>query len=176
MFRRLLRRATRRVQGPVRGGQWLMSGALSFSHGANDGMKSMGVVAAMLVATGHLSSFGVPLWVRITCGLALTIGTALGGWRIVRTVGRRIVHLAPIDGFTSQSASTGVILGASFVGGPVSTTQVVATSVVGVGGGRKRWRHVRWGVVRAMALAWVFTLPASALLGAVTLVVWNAIP
>ena len=170
-----LRAATRRIRTPIRAGEWVMSGALSFSHGANDAQKSMGVVAAMLVATGHLQSFGVPLWTKVVSGLALTAGTAIGGWRIVRTVGRRIVRLAPLDGLSSQSASTGVILGASLVGGPVSTTQVVAASVVGVGGGRGRWRHIRWAVVRALLWAWLLTLPATALLGAVTLVVWNAI-
>ena len=175
LFARLLRRATTRIESPVRAGQWAMSGALSFSHGANDAQKSMGVIAAMLVATGHLSTLSVPLWTKVVCGLALTVGTALGGWRIVRTVGRKITRLHPIDGLASQSASTGVIFSASLVGGPVSTTQVVAASVVGIGAGKKRWRHVRWAVVISMVYAWLLTLPVSALLGAVTLVVWNAI-
>jgi PiT family inorganic phosphate transporter len=172
---RVLRRASRRVRRPIRAGEWGMSAALSFSHGTNDAQKGMGVIAAMLVATGHLSSFAVPLWAKVVCGAALTLGTALGGWRIVRTVGRRIIHLASIDAFASQSASTVVILPASFLGAPVSTTQVVASSVVGVGGGRRRWRHVRWTVVRAIAFAWLLTLPAAAALGAVTLVVWRAL-
>ena len=94
----------------------------------------------------------MPLWVKLGCGAALTLGTALGGWRIVRTVGRRIFRLAPLDAFSSQSASTAVILAASYLGGPVSTTQVVASSVVGVGGGRRRWRHVRWLVVRSIGV------------------------
>jgi PiT family inorganic phosphate transporter len=152
-----------------------MSAALSFSHGANDGQKAMGVIAALLLASGHLQTFSVPLWVKLSCGAALTVGTTLGGWRIVRTIGRRIFLLAPLDGFASQSASTAVILGASYLGGPVSTTQVVASSVVGVGGGRRRWHHVRWAVVRAMAFAWVATLPAAAALGAVTVLAWCVI-
>jgi PiT family inorganic phosphate transporter len=174
-LRRMIRRVTRRAHGPIRGSEWVMSAALSFSHGANDAQKGMGAIAALLVATDHLDSFAVPLWAKLTCGAALTLGTALGGWRIVRTVGRRIFRLTPIDGFASQTASTAVILGASFAGAPVSTTQVVASSVVGVGGGRRRWHHVRWAVVRAISLAWLFTLPGSALLGAVTLVAWDAI-
>ena len=121
-----------------------MSAALSFGHGANDGQKAMGVIAALLLASGHLDTLTVPLWVRVVCGGALTLGTAFGGWRIIRTIGRRIFRLAPLDGFASQSASTAVILPATFLGAPVSTTQVVASSVVGVGGGRRRWRHVRW--------------------------------
>jgi PiT family inorganic phosphate transporter len=170
-----LRRATKEIKRPIRGAEWVMSAALSFGHGANDAQKSMGVVAALLLATGHIDSLTVPLWVKVTCGAALTIGTALGGWRIVRTIGRRIFRLAAIDGFSSQSASTAVILPATYLGGPVSTTQVVASSVVGVGGGRRRWGHVRWTVVRSIAFAWLLTLPASAALGAVTLVVWRAL-
>jgi PiT family inorganic phosphate transporter len=172
---RLLRRATRRLRGPVRGGEWVMSAALSMSHGANDGQKSMGVVAALLVAAGRTQIFTVPLWVKLACGGALTLGTAMGGWRIVRTVGRRIFRLRSADGLASQTASTGVILAASFAGAPVSTTQVVASSVVGIGGGRRRWRHVRWAVVRSMAAAWVFTLPASGCMGAGAALVWTRV-
>ena len=172
---RALRRATRRVRAPLRAGEWAMSAGLSLSHGANDAQKSMGVIAALLVAGGKLSSFSVPLWVKVACGLMLTAGTAMGGWRIVTTVGRRIIRLRQVDAFASQSASTAVILGASGLGAPVSTTQVVASSVVGVGAGRHRARHVRWEVVRAMAGAWVLTLPATAGLGAVTDVVWRAV-
>ncbi len=173
--RRLLRRATKRVKAPIRGAEWAMSAALSFGHGANDGQKAMGVIAALLLASGHIDSLTVPLWVKFVCGGALTLGTALGGWRIIRTIGRRIFRLAPLDGFASQSASTAVILPATYLGAPVSTTQVVASSVVGVGGGRRRWRHVRWAVVRAIALAWVLTLPAAATLGAIMLLIWRAI-
>jgi PiT family inorganic phosphate transporter len=171
---RLLRRATKRIHEPVRGAQWAMSAALSFAHGANDGQKAMGVVAALLLASGHIDSLEVPLWVKFACGAALTIGTAMGGWRIVRTIGRRIFRLAPIDAFASQGASTAVILPASYLGAPVSTTQVVASSVVGVGGGKRRWHHVRWSVVRSIAFAWVLTLPAAVILGAIMLVIWRS--
>jgi PiT family inorganic phosphate transporter len=170
---RLLRRATRRVRGPIRAAEWGMSAALSFGHGANDAQKAMGVIAALLLASGHLDTLSVPLWVKLACGAALTLGTAMGGWRIIRTIGRRIFRLASIDGFASQSASTAVFLPASYLGAPVSTTQVVASSVVGVGGGRRRWGHVRWSVVRSIAYAWLLTLPASALLGAIMLVIWR---
>ncbi len=173
--KRALRRATRHVRGPVRGAEWAMSSVLSFGHGANDAQKAMGVIGALLVASGHLGTFSVPLWVKLACGAALTVGTALGGWRIVRTIGRRIFHLSQLDGLASQSASTAVILGATYGGAPVSTTQVVASSVVGVGAGRRRWHHVHWAVVREICLAWVLTLPASAVLGAVTLLVWRAL-
>jgi inorganic phosphate transporter, PiT family len=172
---RLLRRASRRVHAPIRGAEWAMSAALSFSHGANDAQKAMGVIAALLLASGHIHTLSVPLWTKLACGATLTLGTAMGGWRIVRTIGRRIFHLAPIDGLASQSASTAVILAASYAGAPVSTTQVVASSVVGVGAGRRRTRHVRWAVVRSMGFAWLMTLPAAGALGAATLLVWRAI-
>jgi inorganic phosphate transporter, PiT family len=172
---RLLRRASRGIKAPIRGAEWVMSAALSFGHGANDAQKAMGVVAALLLASGHLETLSVPLWVKLVCGAALTLGTAMGGWRIIRTIGRRIFHLAAVDGFASQSASTAVILPASYLGAPVSTTQVVASSVVGVGGGRRRWRHVRWSVVRSIALAWLLTLPASAAIGAIMLLIWREV-
>ncbi len=172
---RLLRRATRRVAQPIRRSEWVMSAALSFGHGANDGQKAMGVIAALLLAGGEMDSLTVPLWAKLVCGAALTLGTAMGGWRIIRTIGRRIFHLTPSDGFASQSASVAVIFPSTFLGAPISTTQVVASSVVGVGGGRKRWHHVRWAVVRSIALAWVLTLPASAVMGAIMLVIWRAV-
>ena len=173
--RLVLRRATRRVRSPILGAEWGMAAGLSFSHGSNDAQKSMGVIAALLLAAGRLQTFEVPLWAKIGCGAAITLGTALGGWRIVRTVGRGIFHLAPIDGFASQTGSTAVILPASYLGAPVSTTHVVVSSVVGVGTGRSRWRHVRWTVVRSIAFAWLLTLPGSAVLGAGTFLVWSVI-
>lgn len=173
--KRLLRRATNRVKTPIRSAEWAMSAALSFGHGANDAQKSMGVIAALLLATGHIETLTVPLWVKLACGGALTFGTAMGGWRIISTIGRRIFRLGEIDAFASQSASTAVILPATYLGAPVSTTQVVASSVVGVGGGRRRWHHVRWVVVRSIALAWLLTLPASAAIGATMLPIWRAL-
>ena len=170
---RLLRRASRRISGPIRSAEWVMSAGLSFGHGANDGQKAMGVIAALLLASGHTASLTVPIWVKIACGAALTLGTAMGGWRIVRTIGRRIFPLSRLDGLASQTSSTAVILGSSFTGAPVSTTQVVASSVVGVGGGRRRWHHVRWLVVREIAAAWILTPPGAAALGAVTLLIWR---
>ncbi len=110
LTRRAVRRATRRLAEPVRAGEWVMSAALSFSHGANDAQKAMGVTAALLVAGGRLDTFSVPLWVKVASGATLTLGTAMGGWTIVRTIGRRLFHLHPIDAFSSQSASTVVIL------------------------------------------------------------------
>jgi PiT family inorganic phosphate transporter len=161
-LRAIARRATRRWRAPVRGGQWVMSSALAFSHGANDAQKSVGVVAALLLANGNIDSLSAPTWATVVCAAALTVGTGLGGWRIIKTVGRRIYRIQPIEGLSSQTASAGIILGASFLGAPTSTTQVVASSVVGVGGGRGRWRHVHWAIVRQMGLAWLVTMPITA--------------
>lgn len=173
--RRVLRRATNRVREPTRWGEWGMAGALSFSHGANDAQKAMGVIAALLLAGGYTQTLTVPLWVKLGCGAALTVGTLLGGWRIVHTVGRRIIRLSALDSFASQTAATAVILPASYLGAPVSTTHVVASSVVGIGAGRRRWRHIRWAVVRAMGFAWLLTLPASGAMGAVSFLFWKAL-
>jgi PiT family inorganic phosphate transporter len=175
-FLRLVsRRWTTRWINPVRAGGWIAAAGLSFSHGSNDAQKAMGVIAVLLLASGHTTTMTVPLWAKVVTGLALTAGTALGGWRIVKTIGQRIFSLTPLDSFTSQASSTAVILGASLIGAPVSTTQVVASSVVGTGGGRRRWKHVRWQVVRQMGVAWLTTIPAAALLAVLVLVIWRAL-
>jgi PiT family inorganic phosphate transporter len=174
-LRRLARRATRRWHAPVRAGEWGMSSALAFSHGANDAQKSVGVIAALLLAGGKIDSLSAaPTWTKVACSVALTAGTALGGWRIIRTVGRRIYRIQPSEGLVSQTASTGVILAASLVGAPVATTQVVASSMVGIGLGRRRWHHVHWAVVRQMGIAWIVTMPVTAALAAAVLALWQA--
>ena len=175
LLRRLLRRATRRWRGPVFSGEWVMSAALAFSHGANDAQKSVGIVAALLLADGRIDSLAAPTWATVACALALTAGTTLGGWRIIRTIGRRIYRIQPVEGLASQSASSAVILGASILGGPTATTQVVASSIVGIGAGRRRLHHVRWMIVRQMGLAWLITIPASAVLAMAVFAVWGAI-
>ena len=109
----------------------------------------------------------------VGCSLAVTVGTALGGWTIVRTIGRRLFPVRSLDGLVSQTSSAGVILAASIVGAPISTTQVVATSVVGIGIGRRRWRHVGWEIVRDIALAWITTMPAAGIIGAALLPFWK---
>jgi PiT family inorganic phosphate transporter len=169
----LFRRATRRLRSPVNAGQWASSAALAFSHGANDAQKAVGVIAALLLASGHTDTLSAPTWAVVGASLALTAGTALGGWRIVDTIGRRIFRIRPLDGFASQTGSSAVILGASLIGAPVSTTHVVVSSIVGIGAGRARWRHVRWRIVREMLLAWVTTIPATAVLAGATLVAWR---
>ena len=139
--------------------------ALALSHGTNDAQKTMGIITLALVTTGYLKAFAVPIWVIILCASMIAAGTAIGGWRLIRTLGGRMYKIRPVDGFASQLASAIVIMGASLLGGPVSTTQVVSTSIMGVGAAQ-RMNKVRWGVARDLAAAWLLTIPASALVAA----------
>jgi PiT family inorganic phosphate transporter len=173
---RLLRTASVRFQAPIRGAQWVTSAGLAFTHGSNDAQKSIGIIAALLLASGQTETLTTPIGFVLASSLALTLGTALGGWTIVRTIGRRIFPLRSVDGLVSQTSSAAVILTASLVGAPVSTTQVVSSSIVGIGVGRGRWRHVSWGIVRDIAIAWLTTMPAAGLLGAILLPIWKLIP
>ncbi len=172
---RFARRATAKAGRPVRSAQWATSGWLAFSQGANNAQKVVGVIGAMLVASGYTSSASGTGWgVIALCSLALTLGTALGGWRIVKTIGARIYPLHSIDGLVSQASSAGVIFASSIAGWPVSSSQVVASSVVGIGAGRRRWRHISWDIVREMGIAWLTTMPAAAIIAIVFLPLWRA--
>jgi inorganic phosphate transporter, PiT family len=135
--------------------------ALALSHGANDAQKSMGLIAMSLVILGFSPNFYVPTWVVASCAAAIALGTASGGWKIIRTIGSKIYRLRSVHAFCAQTSSATVILGAALVGGPVSTTHVVSSSIMGVGAGQ-RISAVRWGVARNIILAWFITIPASA--------------
>jgi PiT family inorganic phosphate transporter len=175
LLRRGLRRATRRFDPRIREAQWLSSGLLALSLGANDAQKTIGVIVSLLLANGTISSLHAPFLVTFGAALAMAAGTVTGGWRIVRTIGRRIYDLHAIDGLASQSGSAAVILTSTFAGAPVAGTHVVASSVVGVGAGRRRWRRIRWAVVTEIGLAWVTTIPATAVLAAAALGLWRLI-
>jgi PiT family inorganic phosphate transporter len=159
----LFRNATPRVNYFFSRMQIPSSVALALSHGANDVQKSIGLIALSLVILGFSTGFHVPLWVIGSCGAATAFGTATGGWRIIRTVGSRIYRLRSVHAFCAQTSSAIVILGAASVGGPVSTTHVVSSSIMGVGAGQ-RISAVRWGVAKNIILAWLITIPASALM------------
>ena len=174
-FLTALRRGTVRWQTPSRRGQWVTSAWLAFSHGGNDAQKSVGILATLLLAHGTTATLSAPVWTKVACAAALTAGTAFGGWPIVKTIGQRIFKLRVLDGMVSQASSAGIILGSSFLGAPVSTTQIVSSSVVGIGVGRRRHRHVNWAIVRNIGAAWVTTLPATAVLGALALPLWKAL-
>jgi inorganic phosphate transporter, PiT family len=172
--RRGLRRASRAVVRPILRSEVVTTAALSFAHGSNDAQKTMGLLTLALLGSHHISHFSVPVWVVLTAAAALAIGTSLGGWRIVQTLGRRIFPLRALEGFVSQGSASVIVLAASLAGAPISTTDVVAPAVVGVGVG-ERWRHVRWRVVGEIALAWLVTLPVSAALAALVFPVWQAL-
>jgi PiT family inorganic phosphate transporter len=137
--------------------------ALALSHGANDAQKSMGLISMSLVILGFSPSFYVPWWVIASCAAAIALGTATGGWKIIKTMGSKIYRLRSVHAFCAQTSSAAVILGAALVGGPVSTTHVVSSSIMGVGAGQ-RISAVRWGVVKNIILAWFITIPASAVM------------
>jgi inorganic phosphate transporter, PiT family len=145
--------------------QIFSSGFVAFSHGANDAQKTMAIITLALFSSGYLSEFAVPTWVALVAALAIGLGTWAGGWRIIRTMGTRIVRMQPVDGFAAQTVAAAVIQLATAWGLPVSTTQVVSGAVMGAGATR-RFSAVRWGVARRIVWAWVFTIPASAVLAA----------
>lgn len=170
---RLFARMTVRAAGPVRVGQYATSAWLAASHGANDTSKSAGLIATLVVAGGVTGAFEVSPPIILGSAVALTLGTALGGWGIVHTIGRRIYPVKTIDGLVSQGSSAAVIFAASVLGAPVSTNQVVASSVVGIGLARGRWHHVRWQVVRTNLTTWLTTIPAAGLIAALSLPLWR---
>jgi PiT family inorganic phosphate transporter len=139
--------------------QILSSGFMAFSHGMNDAQKAMGVITLALVSGGYLTSIEVPLWVILSCALAMGMGTAMGGWRVIKTLGHQMMKLQPVHGFAAETAAIAVIGGASSLGLPVSTTHVITTCIMGVGA-TKRISAVRWGVAGKILMAWLFTLPA----------------
>lgn len=134
---------------------------MSYSHGANDAQKSMGVITMALVADGFLKSFDVPWEVKLACALAMALGTMSGGWKIIKTMGVNMIKLEPIDGFAAETAAALTIQAATFMGAPVSTTHVITTSIMGVGA-CKRFSAVRWSLAKNIVVAWVLTIPASA--------------
>lgn len=147
--------------------QWLSSAGLSFSHGANDAQKSMGIITMVLVLGGYLEEFVVPMWVIISCALMITMGTMLGGWRIVRTVGFGIYKVRPLHAVDAQLTSAAVIFGASVIGAPVSTTHVVSSSIMGIGAS-ERPKAVRWAKAKEIVSTWMITIPGSGLMAVAT--------
>jgi inorganic phosphate transporter, PiT family len=158
--------ATPRVNEFFKRSQLLTALILGLSHGSNDGQKSMGIITLALVTAGTLSTFVVPLWVVALCAFALALGTTMGGWRLIHTVGGiSFYKIRPVDGFSSQLTSALVILGASIFGGPVSATQIINSSIMGIGAA-ERANKVRWGLVQDIVVAWLLTIPATTFLSA----------
>ena len=165
LIRFLFSQSTPKVGWLFKRGQIVTAVALALSHGTNDAQKTMGIITLALVTGGVLNEFKVPLWVILSSASMIALGTTLGGWRLIRTLGAKFYKIRPLDGFNAQLASAVVILGSSILGGPVSTTQVVSTSIMGVGAAH-RFSKVRWGVAVDIAVAWLLTIPVSGLLAA----------
>jgi len=161
----LARNASPKINGFFKRGQVATGLALALSHGANDGQKTMGIMAMGLLAGGVLPAFSVPLWVIVLSAGAMALGTFMGGWRLIKTLGGRFYKIRPMHGFATQVTSAAVIIGAAVLGGPVSTTQVVSSAIMGVGSA-ERVSKVRWGTAGQMAVAWLTTIPTTALLAA----------
>ncbi len=146
--------------------QFVSASLYSLGHGGNDAQKTMGIIAVLLFSQGLLGpSFYVPLWVILSCQAAMALGTLFGGWRIVRTMGSKITHLTPMQGFCAETGGAITLFGATWLGIPVSTTHTITGAIVGVGAARKV-SAVRWNIASSIVVAWVVTLPATALLGA----------
>jgi PiT family inorganic phosphate transporter len=146
--------------------QILSATYMAFSHGSNDAQKTMGIMTLALFSAGLLATKDVPLWVIIAAATAISLGTAAGGWRIIRTMGQRVVKLDPVHGFAAETTAASIIYGASHLGMPVSTTHVISSAIMGVGAS-DRFSAVRWGVAGNIVTAWVLTIPASAIVAAI---------
>jgi PiT family inorganic phosphate transporter len=175
LYRIVGRLRPRPVTGGFRFGQVLSGGMLALAHGTNDAQKTMGVITLALVANGNLSAdeFHVPDWVVISAATAIALGTYVGGWRIIRTMGSRIHKMDAVQGFAAQGAGSTVILAASHVGFPLSTTHTISGAVIG-SGAAKRLSAVRWGVAGNIVVAWILTLPAAAVIGGLTFLITRA--
>ena len=155
----------RGAERTFRGLHLVSAGAYSLGHGLNDAQKTMGVIAVLLYSTGHLETFHVPNWVALSCYAAMGLGTLTGGWRIIETMGTRITKLSQHQGFSASAGGSVMLFSASWLGIPVSTTHTITGCVIGAGAAR-RASSVRWGVARSVGIAWLITIPASAIVGA----------
>ena len=158
--------APSRVDRYFRRLQLVSASLYSLGHGGNDAQKTMGIIAVLLFSTGYLGQkFYVPIWVMVACHLAMALGTLFGGWRIVKTMGMKITKLQPVGGFAAETAAACTLFGATIAGIPISTTHTITGSIVGVGAVR-RLSSVRWGIAGRIVWAWIFTIPAAAIVAA----------
>jgi PiT family inorganic phosphate transporter len=146
--------------------QVISAGYMAFAHGSNDAQKTMGIITLALFSAGAIPTIDVPTWVIIVSATALSLGTAVGGWRIMHTMGHRVVELEPVHGFAAETTAATVLIGTAQLGMPVSTTHVISSAIMGVGSARGP-KGVRWGVARRILLAWIVTIPAAAIVAAV---------
>jgi len=168
----LARNASLRVNWFFKNIQVLTGMGLALSHGANDAQKTMGIITLGLVSAGVIPTFEVPIWVIALSASAIAIGTSTGGWRLIRTLGGKFYKIRPVNGFCAQVGAASVVLGAALLGGPVSTTQVVSSTIAGVGAA-ERMSKVRWGVLGNIAVAWMLTIPATGTVAALVYLLLN---
>jgi len=157
MFHKITAHSANKYFGQL---QLISSGLMAFSHGANDTQKTMGIVTIALVNFYALKTFNVPTWVTVVCALSMGLGTIIGGWRIIRTMGQKVIKLKPVHGFAAETSASGILLIASHLGIPLSTTHVISGSIIGAGSSR-RFSAVKWSVVGNMVFAWILTIPIS---------------
>jgi inorganic phosphate transporter, PiT family len=163
VFRALSQRTVNKVFAKL---QIISAALMAYSHGSNDAQKSMGIITLALVSAGVLSQdSGIPVWVKFACALAMAIGTSIGGWKIIKTVGMNIIRLQPVGGFAAETGAALIINIMTAFGAPVSTTHVISTSIMGVGAS-KRFSAVKWSIAGRIVVTWVVTIPATMLLGA----------
>ncbi len=166
LLARMFFRAPRRPMSRIfRKAQVFSAGYMAFAHGSNDAQKTMGIITLALFAAGVIHDDTVPLWVIVVAASAMSLGTAAGGWRIMKTMGQRVVELEPVHGFAAETTAATVLLATAQLGMPVSTTHVISSAITGVGTTKGR-RHVRWGIARTIVTAWVVTIPAAGIAGA----------
>ena len=154
--------------------QVVSAGFMAFSHGSNDAQKTMGVMTLALLSAGIIDEFKVPLWVIVVAASAMSLGTAAGGWRIIKTMGTKVVKLDPVHGFAAETTAASVIFGASLLGMPVSTTHVISSAIMGTGSS-DRFNAIHWAVARNIGVAWVLTIPATAMTAALAYWILNPI-
>jgi inorganic phosphate transporter, PiT family len=154
--------------------QILTAALQSYSHGTNDAQKSMGIITMALIANGFVTSTDIPLWVQIACACSMGLGTSIGGWKIIKTVGGKIMKIRPINGVAADLTGAFIIFGATYIHLPVSTTHVISSGILGVGSSH-RLKGVKWGTAQRMLITWVITLPISALLAGIIYHIINLI-
>ncbi len=163
IFRALSQRTVNKAFSKL---QIVSAAFMAYSHGSNDAQKSMGIITLALVSAGVLSqNSGIPVWVKFACAFAMAIGTSIGGWKIIKTVGMNIIRLQPVGGFAAETGAALIINIMTAFGAPVSTTHVISTSIMGVGAS-KRFSAVRWSIAGRIVMTWIITIPATMLLGA----------
>jgi PiT family inorganic phosphate transporter len=165
--------APRKVNRHFRRLQILSAAWMSFSHGMNDAQNAMGIITMALLSYGALATFKVPLWVMIACATAMGLGTSMGGWKVIKTMGSKVFKLQPVHGFSAETSAAVVIAGMSLFGVPISTTHVISAAIMG-SGSSQRLSAVRWGIVRNIVITWIVTIPASAIVAALCYAVIRA--